>query len=133
MRPDLGPGPQIAIEVPELVPEAPGEITLKALATAGTGEFENGKPQVTWEIYGPDQGVRLKSGEQIHLDLPAGGIYRIRAAVADVFGRPAVAWTELQVLEAAEAAALPPEWAFHTDPDNTGESAGWHTPDFDDR
>jgi hypothetical protein len=88
-RPDLGPSPSIAIEVPRLEPEAPGEIVLKALATAGSGESENGKPQVRWEVYGPGQGVVLKSGEELHLEPPAGRIYRVRAAVAHVFGRPA--------------------------------------------
>lgn len=133
MRPDLGPGPSIAIEVPELVPEAPGGISLSAVATAGAGEFENGKPSVTWEVYGPDQGVEMKSGEQIELDLPAGGTYRVRAAVADVFGRPAVAWTTLDVLETrTDAVAFPAEWAFQTDPGDVGVQQGWHRPEFDD-
>ncbi len=133
VRPDLGAGPQITIEVPEAVPQAPGEIALKAIATAGTGEFENGKPTVTWEVYGPDQGVRMASGEQISVAVPTGGTYRIRAAVADVFGRPAVAWTELAVAESrTDAARFPSEWAFKIDPDNVGEQQGWHRPDFDD-
>lgn len=132
VRPDLGPGPQIAIEVPEVLPKAPGEITLKAVATAGTGEFENGKPHVTWEIYGPDHGVLLKSGEQVTVELAVGGKYRIRAAVADVFGRPAIAWTEIVIEGAAEAATLPSEWAFQTDPANSGETAGWYRADYDD-
>ena len=133
MRPDLGPGPSIAIEVPELVPEAPGGISLSAVATAGAGEFENGKPSVTWEVYGPDQGVEMKSGEQIELDLPAGGTYRVRAAVADVVGRPAVAWTTLDVLETrTDAVAFPAEWAFQTDPGDVGVQQGWHRPDLDD-
>lgn len=132
VRPELGPGPQIAIELPQVIPAAPCEIVLKAVATAGTGEFEDGKPHVSWEIYGPDHGVELKGGEQVTVQLPTGGTYRIRAAVADVFGRPAVAWTELVATSPTEAATLPTEWSFHTDPDNTGEAAGWATPDFDD-
>lgn len=133
VRPTLGPGPQIAIEVPEAVPEAPGKIALTAVATAGTGEFENGKPQVSWEVYGPDQGVVLKSGEEISIALPTGGTYRVRAAVADVFGRPATAWTEFVFGESRmEAVKLPAEWAFKTDPDNVGEQQEWYSSDFDD-
>lgn len=132
-RPDLGPGPQIAIEVPELVPEAPAKIALTAVATAGTGEFEDGKPLVSWEVYGPDQGVLLRTGEEIELDLRVGGTYRIRAAVADVFGRPAVAWTDLVVAASrTEAVSFPTEWAFKTDPDRVGEQQGWQNPDYDD-
>lgn len=109
-RSDLGPGPQIAIEVLQLVPEAPGEVTLTAVATAGTGGFENAKPRVNWEVYGPDHGVRLKTNEELHLDLSAGGTCRSRATVTDVFGRPALAWTELVVAESrGEAAASPAE------------------------
>ncbi len=103
VRPDLGPGPGIAIELPDVVPQAPGELVLKAVATAGTGEFVQGTPQVSWEIYGPDHGVQLRTGVEIRVALTTRGTYRIRAAVADVFGRPAVAWTELNERKTGQA------------------------------
>lgn len=132
-RPDLGPGPQITIETPAPVPAAPTTLTLKAVATAGTGEFENGKPGVSWEIYGPDQAVELHYGEQISLNIRAGGLYRVRAAVADVFGRPAEAWAELNIPDRrAEIHVFPAQWAFQKDPQNVGEKEGWHKPDYDD-
>ena len=132
-RPDLGPGPALSIDVPAAPLTAPCTVVLQAVATAGTGEFENGSPRVAWEIYGPDRGVVLQTGESIEVDLPAGGLYRVRAAAADVFGRPAVAWTDLQVAETRlEAALLPAEWLFRTDPGDTGMTEGWQATDYDD-
>lgn len=132
-RPDLGPGPTLVIDVPEGAPVAPGEITLQARATAGTGEFEGGAPRVSWEVYGPDQGVSLHNGETIQVALAVGGAYRVRAAVADVFGRPAIAWTELAVEESRiDAASFPDLWAFQTDPEDVGALQGWQGPEFDD-
>jgi len=121
-RPDLGPGPQLRIEVTKPEDGSSDPIRFRAVGKLGTGEWagERSEPLVSWEVYGPDNRVRpsifpeygshyaLKLDQSVpftlqhpipeHLrernkeDSPVAGSYTIRAALADVFGRPAIAY-----------------------------------------
>lgn len=97
-RPDLGPGPNLTIE--DVTPEDadPDDVTLRAVATIGTGEWagERPEPLISWEVYGPDGRVRPEAfpefGAERTIDVDLGETWVVRAATADVFGRPAVAY-----------------------------------------
>ena len=121
-RPDLGPGPTLSIEIEKEPDSDSGEITLRAIGRLGTGDWAAELPhaRVGWEIYHPDGtvspaifpeygSVRTLSianpgnREVLHpvpqrllqQDVPdelPDGSYLVRAALADVFGRPAVAY-----------------------------------------
>lgn len=121
-RPDLGPGPTLTIEVEEISSETPEEILLRAVGRLGTGDWASESPhaRVSWEIYHPDGNVspaifpEYGSSRTLKVPNPQGGLiqhpvpervlrgnspeklpegaYLVRAALADVFGRPAVAY-----------------------------------------
>lgn len=121
-RPHLGPGPQLRIEVTKPEDGSSDPIRFRAVGKLGTGDWagERSEPSVSWEVYGPDNRVSpsifpeygahysLKLDQAVpftlqhpipeHLrdrnkeDLPVAGSYTIRAALADVFGRPAIAY-----------------------------------------
>jgi len=126
-RPDLGPEPQLRIEVMKPEVGSSDSIRFRAVGKIGTGEWagERQEPQVSWEVYGPDDRVRpsvfpeygsiytLRLNQSVsftlehpipeHLrergndDSPVAGSYTIRAALADVFGRPAVAYRTIRL------------------------------------
>lgn len=121
-RPGLGPGPTLSIEIEEGADFDDGDITLRAVGRLGTGDWAAEAPhaRVSWEIYHPDGTVspaifpeygsvrtlkvtnpiageiqhpvpqRLLQGETP--DKLPDGAYLVRAALADIFGRPAVAY-----------------------------------------
>ncbi len=126
-RPDLGPAPRLKLKVVESENGKAGEMRIRAIAEIGTGEWagERPEPLISWEIYGPnnkvipsifpeygpertlqlDDSVRYTFEHPIpeHLrergrkQVPVEGTYTIRAATADVFGRPAVAYKTIYV------------------------------------
>lgn len=126
-RPDLGPAPRLTLEVVEPEEEESGKLRIRAIAEIGTGEWagERPEPLISWEIYGPDNKVRpsifpeygaertlqLDDSVEYTLEHPipehlrergrravsVEGSYTIRAATADVFGRPAVAYKTIYV------------------------------------
>ena len=126
-RPDLGPGPTMTLEVIESDDDKPGRIRFRAIPEIGTGEWaaERPEPLISWEVYGPDNRVTpsifpeygyertLRVDDDIdytmqhpipeHLreqggrEAPIEGSYTVRAATADVFGRPAVAYKTIYV------------------------------------
>ncbi len=97
-RPDLGPDPKLSIEIVESADAEPDKVVLRAVPEIGAGEWagETGEPWVQWEVYGPDGMVRPATfpefGLERTLDVDPGETWTVRAAVADVFGRAAVAY-----------------------------------------
>ncbi len=128
-RPDLGPGPQLRIEVTKPENGSTDPIRFRAVGKLGTGEWagERSEPLISWEVYGPDNRVRpaifpeygslyslqLEQSasftlehpipehlrERERLGAPAPESYTIRAALADVFGRPAIAYQTIYLQE----------------------------------
>ncbi|MCK9413300.1 MAG: hypothetical protein M0Q53_13435 [Prolixibacteraceae bacterium] len=97
-RPDLGPMPQLIIQVDSVPSHVPGTVKLKAIPTLGSGKFqESGGPSVSWEIYTPDQGYMRIEGTETDFKAEQPGIYRIRASINDIFGRAVVAKTEISL------------------------------------
>jgi hypothetical protein len=126
-RPDLGPAPTISLEVVADEKATPGKIRFKATATIGSGEWagERAEPLIYWEIYNPDGTVtpslfpeygtermlRVEDNVSYTMRHPipdelmersmrptqSAGSYTVRVAVADIFGRPAVAYKTLYV------------------------------------
>ena len=121
-RPYLGPGPKLGIELVDSDDGDPGELRFRAVAEIGTGEWSGERPEplISWEVYGPDNRVAPsifpEYGQERTLDLDDNvrhtmrhpvpehireqgnndatteGAYTVRAATADIFGRPAVAY-----------------------------------------
>lgn len=122
-RPDLGPPPSVTITVVDAPAAAPCTLKLKATATPGTGELAGG---ITWEVFLPGGDFRSADGEELAIKAERGGTYRVRAAVTDCFGRPAIAWSELTVTETRrDISTFPEEWLFRKDPQQVGEAEGW--------
>jgi len=126
-RPYLGPGPKLSLELVERDGDDEDELRFRAVAEIGTGEWagERPEPLISWEVYGPDNRVSpsifpeygsertldlddasaftLRHPVPEHLrdrdepDTPDEGSYTVRAATADVFGRPAVACVTVSV------------------------------------
>ncbi len=105
-RPDLGPAPSLSIEIEGDVPPGPGEVTFKAVATIGTGDWsgEGEEPKIYWEIYDEESIIELKysalwqtQGERLTYEFESEGTYVVRASVCDIFGRPAVAYKAIVV------------------------------------
>ncbi len=79
---------------------------MRADARAGTGDWhgEITQPTVNWEVYDEERLIPITDfaifpvrGRELTFEVEKPGRYRVRAAVADVFGRPAVAYQTLQV------------------------------------
>jgi len=128
-RPYLGPGPRLRIEVTKPEEGSSDPIRFRAVGNLGTGDWagERSEPLVSWEVYGPDNRVRPSTfpeygshyslkldaavtftlehpipadlRERNNSDAPLAGSYTIRAALADVFGRPAIAYQTIYLKE----------------------------------
>ncbi len=126
-RPELGKGPELSLEIIESENDESDEIRFRAIAEIGTGEWaeERVEPRISWEVYHPDGTVSpaifpeygqektlhvadnktytLQHPVPEHLrrqslkEIPVEGSYTVRAAVADIFGRPAVAYKTIYV------------------------------------
>lgn len=105
-RPDLGPAPRLTIALDSPVPSAGGKVTLKAVAEIGTGDWHAERPEATvnWEVYDEEvlvpitaYGIFPVRGERLTFRPEKAGTYVVRAAVADVFGRPAIAYCTFEV------------------------------------
>jgi hypothetical protein len=105
-RPDLGPMPQLSIQVVGEVPAAGGKLKVRANVTPGTGDWhgEITQPIVNWEVYDDERLMPITDfaifpvrGRELSFKVERPGRYLVRAAVADVFGRPAIAYQTLHV------------------------------------
>jgi hypothetical protein len=106
-RPDLGRMPRLTIEVGSHDSANPNRKRFKAVAEIGTGDWgDTGKPDVYWEIYDAESIIELNysalwpvKGMELTHEFKKPGTYTVRASVADVFGRPAIAQHTVEVFQ----------------------------------
>jgi hypothetical protein len=144
-RPDLGPMPSLKVQIEHKPVTAPGTVTLKAEALPSTGElrespFYPGRKFIHWEIITPE-GISsydlspnpAYEGETCTFEAKVPGVYRIRTATVDCFGRPCIVETEVTVARNAnDISSFDPAWAFCKDPNHSGERENWFAINFND-
>lgn len=98
-RLNLGPTPQLSIQVVGEIPMAGGDLKVRADAKPGTGDWqgEAAQPTISWEVYDgecilpiTDFAIFPVRGRELSFEVKKAGRYLVRAAAADVFGRPVV-------------------------------------------
>ena len=144
-RPDLGPMPSMKVQIVQKPVSAPGPVILKAEALPGTGEIEDspfypGRRFIVWEVITPENVSSYNlsqdpayEGEECRFEAKVHGVYRIRTATVDCFGRPCIVETTLEVkADANDISNFAKKWAFQKDPKNEGGKAKWFSSEFDD-
>jgi|GEM_PF-2245577 len=101
-RADLGPGPKAILNTTLNKTNAPTTISVKVSAEPGTGELARslyvGQPVLIWtDVLAPDGDNMSTDMPEFNINCPVPGVYKIRTATSDCFGRPAIAEKEIIV------------------------------------